>query len=299
MTTFQVQADSAAEPLRALCDQVVPPPQTREEPTLPISELFPLEAGTSDGDKLRRQWAQLDAPAFPEFYPEALNQTYFDKDAGFELPVFAVFDLAGAHSRTYLLPAKGNEDYSGLDSFLPMTKVRESLDDSIFRRFGKRLKVRLAMFLTSLGTTEAILLTAAFNAQRFYHPKEAEGFWALILISAMLWLVIGIFYFLSRLEGLSEDLKISASFEGLLPQHVRQKARDLRSQFHRLYLVTDQRGRWTYRLSPRPLPPNIDPLLIGEKRLTDGIDHYYLLDVFELTRAEEYLVSEFTSRGQE
>jgi hypothetical protein len=116
----------------------------------------------------------------------------------------------------------------------------------------------------------------------------------LIIISAILWLGM-ILDALNRLEGLSEDLKITASFEGLLPQHVRQKATDLRSQFEQLFLVTDQRGRWTYKLSPRPLPPNIDPLLIGKKKLTDGIDHYYLIDVFELTRAEEYLASEFTT----
>jgi hypothetical protein len=294
MTTFQVQPHSEADPLRALCDQLVPPPQTREEPTLPISELFPLEAGTSDGDKLKRQWAQLDAPAFPEFYPEALNQTYFDKDAEFDLPVFAVFDLAGEHSRTYLLPAKGTQNYSGLDSFLPMHKVRKSLDESICRRFGKSLKARLPMLLTGVATTGAIFLTAAFIAQRLHHPHWADGFLLLIIISAILWLGM-ILDALNRLEGLSEDLKITASFEGLLPQHVRQKATDLRSQFEQLFLVTDQRGRWTYKLSPRPLPPNIDPLLIGKKKLTDGIDHYYLIDVFELTRAEEYLASEFTT----
>jgi len=59
-------------------------------------------------------------------------------------------------------------------------------------------------------------------------------------------------------------------------------------------LVVDQQRRWKSELLPLPASALLDPLLIGEKREHFG-SRYYLIDQFELTKAEEYLVAEFST----
>ena len=53
-----------------------------------------------------------------------------------------------------------------------------------------------------------------------------------------------------------------------------------------------EQERWESELLPVPVSVLLDPLLIGEKR--EGFrSRYFLIDQFELTKAEDYLVSEF------
>jgi hypothetical protein len=62
--------------------------------------------------------------------------------------------------------------------------------------------------------------------------------------------------------------------------------------FDNLYLVVDQQNRWKSELLPVPASALLDPLLIGEKRESSR-SSYFLIDQFDLTKAEDYLIAEF------
>ena len=58
--------------------------------------LFPLEKECDQGKAVSAK-APVPLLHLQEFSPSGLQQTYRDEATGAELPVFAVFNLAGAH----------------------------------------------------------------------------------------------------------------------------------------------------------------------------------------------------------
>jgi hypothetical protein len=90
-------------------------------------------------------------------------------------------------------------------------------------------------------------------------------------------------------------LVITAEFNGILPRETRAKARAAKQQFDNLYLIVDQQGRWEAKLLPDPMPRELDPLLVGELNAKSG-RKYFLIDQFDLTGAEQYLIDEFALR---
>lgn len=89
-----------------------------------------------------------------------------------------------------------------------------------------------------------------------------------------------------------KKLVITAIFDGIIPRETREKARAAREQFDNLYLIVDQQGRWESTMLPDPAPRRSDPLLVGELN-GDGARRYFLIDQFDLTGAEQYLIDEF------
>jgi hypothetical protein len=87
-------------------------------------------------------------------------------------------------------------------------------------------------------------------------------------------------------------LVISAEFNGILPNEVREKARRVKEHFDKLYLIVDQQHCWQSALLPYTRPHVLDPLLVGE--LKQGQQRkFYLIDQFNLSAAEKYLADEF------
>jgi energy-coupling factor transporter ATP-binding protein EcfA2 len=70
------------------------------------------------------------------------------------------------------------------------------------------------------------------------------------------------------------------------------RERAAKRQFDNLYLIVDQQGRWEAKLLPDPMPREFDPLLIAELNGKSG-RKYFLIDQFNLTAAEQYLIDEF------
>jgi hypothetical protein len=84
------------------------------------------------------------------------------------------------------------------------------------------------------------------------------------------------------------SLRLTAYFEGLLPEEVRGRARDATREFDDLFLVVDQRGRWECEVLPAPRQADAAPLLIGARKVGSSW-RYYLVGAFELTTVESYL----------
>ena len=82
------------------------------------------------------------------------------------------------------------------------------------------------------------------------------------------------------------------------PHETRRKAIRARGQFDNLYLVVDQQNRWKSELLPVPASALLDPLLIGEQRERSR-SSYFLIDQFDLTKAEDYLIAEFLINPEE
>ncbi len=95
-----------------------------------------------------------------------------------------------------------------------------------------------------------------------------------------------------------KKLFLTATFDGILPKETRQKAIHARGHFDNLYLVVDQQNRWKSELLPVPASALLDPLLIGEKR-EKSRSSYFLIDQFDLTKAEDYLIAEFLINPEE
>jgi hypothetical protein len=95
-----------------------------------------------------------------------------------------------------------------------------------------------------------------------------------------------------------KKLFLTATFDGILPKETRQKAIHARGHFDNLYLVVDQQNRWKSELLPLPASALLDPLLIGEKRGRFR-SCYFLIDQFDLTKAEDYLIAEFLINPEE
>jgi hypothetical protein len=254
-------------------------------PLLPV-DLFPLEFRTSEGKKLQ---STLVKSAYPELDPTSLAQTYTDSTTGLELPLFAVFDLEGPASQEYRVSTSASpRTLGGLESFLPWSRVQASV-----RTLNAR-SLTAHQWVSRIAVACGILMHLScvaglwFVHQNQLHPLLFLG----LLFGALLSLTFG--SVVVRTMWPLSQLRLIAEFDGLLPPQTRLIARAARANFEKLFLVVDQQGRWDSALLPDPAPPDLDPLLVGSKRV-GGVLRYFVLDTFDLTRSEDYLTAEFST----
>jgi len=254
-------------------------------PLLPV-DLFPLESQTGEGKKLQSTRVKS---AYPELDPASLAQTYIDPTTGLELPLFEVFDLEGPARQEYRISASASpRTLGGLESFLPWSRVQESVRALNARSLAAHQWMsRIALFS---GVVMYLSCVAGlwFIRQNQLHPLLFLG----LLFGALLSLTFG--SVIVRAMWPLSQLRLIAKFDGLLPPQTRLIARAARVEFDKLFLVVDQQGRWESALLPDPAPPDLDPLLVGSKRI-DGVLRYFVLDTFDLTRSEDYLAAEFST----
>jgi hypothetical protein len=271
--------------------------------------LFPLEKTTHEGKTLvaKSPWKTL---RYLKFDPSGLRQTYCDQTTGAELPVFAVFNLEGSSElradigmdRRPVFDASLN-----LANYLPFGRAQKFLE-GVNQKALRSLSIAGAWY-PRVGLVAAFVVALIVAAYLVPHPAARLphgtpsltrdtfffAFGAFITGLCMFHLVTpGIVGNLFPVKKLS----LTATFDGILPKETRQKAIHARGYFDNLYLVVDQQNRWKSELLPVPASALLDPLLIGEKRERSR-SSYFLIDQFDLTKAEDYLIAEFLINPEE
>jgi hypothetical protein len=256
--------------------------------------LFPLEEECEEGKALLgtrpKTILQLE-----EFDPCGLQQTYRDETSGMELPVFAVFDLAGSHLSAFEI-ATGwipTTNPKTLPAHLPFQKAA-----AFVRKINDR-RIKSERALTYLSLILGILPVLVFLGSHTIAVFQA----AVPHIIVGGWILGAFLFYLLSLLLLNQfcqwkKLILTAEFNGILPKEVREKARAAEDHFDNLYLIVDQQHRWKSVLLPDPKPRALDPLLIGELREDHGCK-YYLIHQFDLTEAEQYLADEFSTKPED
>jgi hypothetical protein len=255
-----------------------------------IPFLFPLERACSQGKILLAEAPKRNVH-LQEFNPSGLRQTYLDEATGAELPVFAVFNLAGDHRISFEIttdsvskPAGG----AGLGEHIPFERAQ-----AFVRKINKR-RLKAELF-TGISVILGIILGPALFLTE---STGMRGMVALLVLltgaatGGLLGYVLGG----SILNWFCpwQKMVISAEFDGILPKQTREIARTAKDNFDNLYLVVDQQSRWKCGFLADPRPRALDPLLIGE--LQQGQERkFFLIDQFELTAAEQYLADEFAA----
>lgn len=264
--------------------------------------LFPLEKSTQEGRTMvaKSPWKTL---RYLKFDPSGLRQTYRDHTTGAELPVFAVFNLEGSSElradigmdRRPVFDASLN-----LANYLPFERAQKFLEGvnqkalrtlstarSQYPRVGLFAAFTVAFIVAYLVSHTATRLpqdTPTLTVDIFFF-----AFGAFITSLCMFYVAtLGIVAHLFPIK----KLFLTATFNGILPKETREKAIQARGHFDNLYLVVDQQNRWKSELLPVPSSALLDPLLIGEKR-ENSHSSYFLIDQFDLTKAEDYLIAEF------
>ena len=230
-----------------------------------------------------------------KFDPSGLRQTYCDQTTGAELPVFAVFNLEGSSELRADIEMDRRPVFDAslnLANYLPFGRAQKFLGCvnqkalrtlSIARAWYPRVGL-LAAFVVALIAARLPQGTPTLTFNIFFF-----AFGAFITSLCIFHLVtIGIVGNLFPVK----KLFLTATFDGILPKETRQKAIHAKGHFDNLYLVVDQQNRWKSELLPVPASALLDPLLIGEKRESSR-SSYFLIDQFDLTKAEDYLIAEF------
>jgi hypothetical protein len=254
--------------------------------------LFPLERGCEQGRILSGK-APKAVLQLMEFDPCGLEQTYRDKATGAELPAFAVFNLEGDHRCVFEIALDSvptAADPSSLQAHLPFKRTQRFV-----RKINQRsiMIERLVAFVCgTLGSIAAVvaIVLETIGAIPAFSPFAVLAGAAVGALFAYMLIVAVIDLFVPRIR-----LVITAEFNGILPRETRAKARAAKQQFDNLYLIVDQQGRWEAKLLPDPMPRELDPLLVGELNAKSG-RKYFLIDQFDLTGAEQYLIDEFALR---
>jgi hypothetical protein len=234
--------------------------------------LFALERNGAAGNAISSALRASSDLKYPEFMPEGLSQTYRDQKTGLELPLFGVFPLNSESATiSYEIQAKPAEGplvkfhpvlntlkcFSDLRQYL----VPNSVVQSVFQRGDKKILMQSIAVGVGFMAVAAVMLTVlSINPKNNVAILEILP-WVL-LASIAIALVIGAILSDER-DRIS--LRLTASFDGLLPQEIRKKAREAANEFDDLFLITDQRDRWVCEILPTPRPPNPDPLLIGSR----------------------------------
>jgi hypothetical protein len=252
--------------------------------------LFPLEKECDQGKAV---FAKAPVPLLhlQEFSPSGLQQTYRDEATGAELPVFAVFNLAGAHKfdfeiTTDSVPRTAEPD--SLPGYIPFQRTQAFVRKINERRMRSEHVISRVSFVLG-GLPVLAYLCSHITAITGTIPLGIFVGWVLGTILAY---ILGLFV-LDRLCPW-QKLIITAEFSGILPKEAREKARAAKDHFDNLYLIVDQQHRWKSTLLPDPRPRGLDPLLIGE--LKEGSRRkFFLIQQFELTEAERYLTDEFAT----
>jgi len=257
--------------------------------------LFPLEKSTHEGKTMvaKSPWKTL---RYLKFDPSGLRQTYRDQTTGAELPVFAVFNLEGSSELRADIEMDRRPVFDAslnLANYLPFGRAQKFLLGGVNQKALRTLSIARAWY-PRVGLLAAFVV--ALIAARLPHGTPTLtfnifffAFGAFITSLCIFHLVtIGIVGNLFPVK----KLFLTATFDGILPKGTRQKAIHAKGHFDNLYLVVDQQNRWKSELLPVPASALLDPLLIGEKRESSR-SSYFLIDQFDLTKAEDYLIAEF------
>jgi hypothetical protein len=258
-----------------------------------MAELFPLERGCEQGRILSAK-ASKAVLQLTEFDPCGLEQTYRDEATGVELPVFGVFNLEGDHRCAFEIAVDSvptHADRGSLQGHLPFKKTQ-----NFVRKLNQRniMVERLVAFVCgTLGSIAAVvaIVSETIGAIPAFSPFAVLAGAAVGAFFAYMVIVAVVDLFVPRIR-----LVITAEFNGIFPRETREKARAAKQQFDKLYLIVDQQGRWQATLLPDLMPREFDPLLVGELNEKSG-RKYFLIDQFNLTVAEQYLIDEFALRS--
>lgn len=255
-----------------------------------VNDLFPLERECDQG-KLLLTKAPAKLLRLQQFDPCGLEQTYVDKATGAELPVFAIFNLAGNHRLDFQITTESVPaitDPTSLMAHMPFCQTQAFVRKMNERRIRSEKWIAISLILGIFLGCFVILLLAPVIAAGAVPFAVAEG----STFGALFGYVLAISILDRRCPW--QKLVITAEFDGILPKEVRQRARAAQADFDNLYLIVDQQHRWKSAFLPDPSPRALDPLLIGELKL-DQQRKFFVVDQFELTAAEQYLTDEFAT----
>jgi hypothetical protein len=256
--------------------------------------LFPLEKSTKEGKTMvaKSPWKAL---RYLKFDPSGLRQTYRDQTTGAELPVFAVFNLEGSSELRADIEMDRRPVFDAslnLANYLPFGRAQKFLG-SVNQKALRTLSIARAWY-PGVGLLAAFVV--ALIAARLPHGTPTLTFNIFFFACGAFITSLCIFHLVTiGIVGNLFPVKklfLTATFDGILPKETRQKAIQAKGHFDNLYLVVDQQNRWKSELLPVPASALLDPLLIGEKRERSG-SSYFLIDQFDLTKAEDYLIAEF------
>jgi hypothetical protein len=255
-------------------------------------DLFPLERESEQGKTILAK-APKTVHHLQKFNPHGLLQTYRDERSGAELPAFAVFNLEGSRQLTCEVTIASvftNAEPESLASYLPFERTQEFIRKiNLPRMRAERMAMRLSA-IVGLMSVFAFVFSHALGSTSAAAPFLFIGEWCL---GAFLAYVVSELL-LNRVCPWKK-LVATAEFDGLLPKTTRDIALAAKHRFDNLYLIVDQQKRWKSELLRDPVPRALDPLLIGELK-RGGRRRFFLLDQFDLTKAEQYLADEFATK---
>ncbi|MGA8657606.1 MAG: hypothetical protein WB586_15790 [Chthoniobacterales bacterium] len=256
-----------------------------------IHDLFPIERECGQGKALLAK-APEKLLQLQQFDPSGLAQTYLDKATGAELPVFAIFNLAGNHRCAFEITTESvprTADRASLVAHIPFNKAQAFVKKINERRAkAERFNLISVILGVILGPICIILLNPGIAAN--LAPLVVAGGSA---FGGFLGYILGVSILDWRCPW--QKLVITAEFDGILPRETRERARAAQAHFDNLYLIVDQQNRWKSALLADPSPRALDPLLIGELKQGQQ-SQFFVIDQFELTAAEQYLTDEFATR---
>jgi hypothetical protein len=254
-------------------------------------DFFPLEKECEQGKILLAKAPKMLLPA-QDFNPYGLRQTYLEGGTGLELPVFAVFDLEGEHRLVYEITTDSiniGAEPGSLSSYLPLHTTQASV-----RTINKERAIAESALIGKsfvLGIIFGILcFLFGLNFAPSFAMAGLAGGWASGTV-----LTYALSRFILDRRCPWKKLILTAEFDGILPKEVREKARNAKSHFDKLYLIVDQQHCWKSVLLPDPRPRPLDPLLVAELK-ENGRRKFFLIDRFDLTAAEQYLADELLLR---
>jgi hypothetical protein len=253
--------------------------------------LFALERESEQGKAVLAK-APKTVLRLQKFNPHGLLQTYRDEGTGAELPIFAVFDLEGGHrltSEITMASVSTSAQPESLATYLPFQKTQHFVSNiNAPRMRAERLAMRTAAIIGIICALAVVFShTATMTAAAV--PFLLLGVWS-----------FGAFFAYMMSEFLLDricpwkKLVVTAEFDGILPKTARETALAAKDRFDNLYLIVDQQKRWKSALLRDPMPHALDPLLIGELK-RGRRSRFFLLDQFDLTKAEQYLADEFAT----
>ena len=239
-----------------------------------------------------------------KFDPSGLRQTYRDQTTGAELPVFAVFNLEGSSELRADIEMDRRPVFDAslnLANYLPFGRAQKFLE-GVNQKALRTLSIARA-WAPRVGLLAAFVVALIVAAYLVPHPAARLPQGTPTLTFDIFFFAFGAFitslciFHLVTLGIVGnlfpvKKLFLTATFDGILPKETRQKAIHAKGHFDNLYLVVDQQNRWKSELLPVRTSALLDPLLIGEKREKSG-SSYFLIDQFDLTKAEDYLIAEF------
>jgi hypothetical protein len=206
-----------------------------------------------------------------------------------------VFDLEGKHQLAVEITTDSIDpapEPKSLLSYIPFQSAQACIREINKARIkGERAAIRISVIL-GIFSVLAIFLSSFTGMPNLVETGILVGIFSPFLAYALISQFV-----LDRLCPWKK-LILSAEYDGIIPKQAREKARAAANYFDHLYVIVDQQHRWKSTLLPNPRPRALDPLLIAE--LKQGhCRKFFLIDQFDLTRAEQHIADEFAIKLDE